>query len=247
MQPTNQTTFMFKADFCGGWHRIENSVAPLKKNKANIGFTNHRIATSKPLLLVDCVEIISNDKVCHSPNIGSGSAAVILGNDLINKTGIAVLVYLQRRGFDSIRPFVEADPWTHGEPSLFRHFCHGILHGEQLKEIDYGYDDRHKQSNHCYFIPMQFANPLADVWHVTFLWLGAQCLFWFGLSYGVARLIVFYGGGHPILVLLALALLFVFTFQFVRSLLAFDKNPKLKTTTKRGQKKMVFWVRFNLR
>jgi len=218
---SNQAIFMLDADLRGARKACKLPVAPLKKNEANIRLADYGIATGIPLLLVNRVEIISNDKIGHGPNIGCGSATVVFGDDLINKAGIAVLVDLQRRGFDSIRTFVETDPRANGESGLFLHLFHGVLHGKQLKEIDCGYDHRHEQSGHGYFIRLQTANPSAEYWHVDFLRLGAQCFFWMSVSYGSARLIVFYGRDLPFLMLLALALLFVFIFQLARTLITY--------------------------
>ena len=223
---------MFSINLGKGWHGIENSILALKKNKADVRFADDGIAARIPLLLVNRVEVISNDKIGVRPDIASGSAAIVLGANYVSKTGIAIFIDLQRRGFDSIQSFVEADPRADGQPGLFLHRFHGILHGKQLKEIDCGYDDRHKQSSYGYFSRLQTTNPSAERWHVDFLWLGAQSLFWMSLSYGSARLIVCYGGGRPFLVLLALALLFVFAFQFVRSLIAFRNRSTESVTQK---------------
>ncbi|HXZ13623.1 MAG TPA: hypothetical protein VEG64_14655 [Candidatus Sulfotelmatobacter sp.] len=102
----------------------------------------------------------------------------------------------------------------HGVPL----FGYRVLHRHELKEINRGDDDGHKQSDGSYLVGIQLGNPPTK--HRNVLWLEVQSLFYMILAYSSARLIIFAEGGRPLLVMFALALLCVFAFQFVRTLMA---------------------------
>jgi hypothetical protein len=91
---------MFFAELGYTRHGIKNPVFPLKEYEPNVGLANHSIATSDILLFIHRVKVIGYNQIGEGPNIRSGSVAVVLGPNLVNKASITTSVNLQRGGFN---------------------------------------------------------------------------------------------------------------------------------------------------